>query len=110
MNAFRPPLTTDKPQDLAEATLMLQSATQTTNTLKTRVQEDALSSRGGKWVGLEADVAAPNFPQLDEDYLWSLTYGMYQLKQYKQYAHEHFDDDGSYRIEVHGAAPDLLRA
>lgn len=109
MNAFRPLLATDKPQDLAEATLMLQSASQTTNTLKARVQLGALSSRDGKWIGHDADGAAPNFLQLDEDYLRSLTYGVYPLKQAKHYAHEHFDDGSSYRIEVHEAAPDLLR-
>ena len=109
MKAFRPPLTTDKPQDLAEANLLQKSATQIRNTLKTRIQVGDISSRGGKGVGLDTDGAAPNFLQLDEDYLRSLKYGVYQLKQAKHYAHEHCDDDGSYKIEVHEAAPDLLR-
>ena len=47
MNAYLPPLSRDKTGDLEEATLMMQSACQANNGLKERVQEGALSSRGG---------------------------------------------------------------
>ena len=74
MNAFRPPLITDKPDDLAEAELMLLSASHDNNALKERVQTGALSSRGGKWVSIDALDAASDFPELADDYLRSISY------------------------------------
>ena len=109
MNAFRPPIITDKPGDLAEAELMLLSASHDNNALKERVQTGALSSRGGKWVSIDALDAASDFLELDNDYLRSITYLIYQLKQAQLYAHEHLQEDGLYKIEVHGQAQDLLR-
>ena len=77
--------------------------------MKERVQTGALSSRGGKWVSVDAIDAASDFPELDDDYLRSNTYGIYHRKQAKLYTHEHLHEDGSYNIKVHGQAPDLLR-
>ena len=109
MNAYRPPRSRDKTGDLAEATLMMQCACQANNDLKERVHGGALSRRGGEWVSIDAEGAAADFPELDYEYLRPVTYGVYQLKQAKCYAHEHLDDDGSYKFELHEAAPDLLR-
>ena len=45
------------------------------------------------------DAESLNFPKLSEDFIRSLTFGVYQLKQSKSYTQEHLNDNGEYEFE-----------
>ena len=49
---------------------------------------------------MDASDALPGFPVLTEEYLRSLTFGIYQLKQAKSYSREHINEKGGYEIYV----------
>ena len=110
LNAFPPPLCSDKEGDAEMAEEMLRRSTITNNAVFERVEKGGLSSRGGHWVVMSSDAAAPGFPQISEDQLYELTHGIYQLKQAVHYTNEHFDQHGDYEVHTHNEAPDLLRA
>jgi hypothetical protein len=45
------------------------------------------------------DLSEIEFPSLTEEYVRSLTFGTYQIKQAKPYTREHLDDEGKYYFE-----------
>ncbi len=110
INAFRPLIKTDKPEDLEYAQAMLSKAAIKTNHVFERVEKGALSSRGGHWIVMDSSDAAPTFPILTKEDLYGITLGSYQLKQASHYTNEHLDENGDYLVEIHMDAPDLLRA
>ena len=48
------------------------------------------------------------FPQLTEEYLEVLTFGVYQLKQAKSYTLDHIDQNGSYMHEVYEQEKNII--
>lgn len=105
-NAFRPPLASDHIGDEDKAEEMLAKA-QEGNTLQTEVATGPLSSRG-KWENISECDVAQDFPQMSEDQVRALTFGVYQVKQAKRYISEHMRE-GELEIQVHQDSPGLLR-
>ena len=108
LNAFRPPLSSPSPDDVAIATKMLSSSSDNQNALAEKVEKGSLSSRG-RWVSIDHESAVPLFPHLTLSCLRSITCGVYQLKQAKSYTREHFDHEGQYKIELHKEAENIIR-
>ncbi|CAC5402678.1 unnamed protein product [Mytilus coruscus] len=75
------------------------------NTLKTYVEENNLQRRTAQWKPIE-DSAIP-FPQLTDEQLRSLTFGVYQLKLSSSYIQEYMEGDS--QICVYKDANDLIR-
>ena len=49
---------------------------------------------------LQLDPAVLNFPELSEEYIQRLTFGVYRLKQARSYTGEHLDEKGNYIFEM----------
>ena len=94
MNAYRPPLVTEKAGDAEMANEMLAKVLITNNSVFERVEKGSLSSRGGNWVKMSANDAAPYFPKTSSEYLHKLTMGVYQLRQAAKYTDEHLNEKG----------------
>lgn len=62
-----------------------------------------------KLTKIDASDAVPDFPVLSEDYLRSLTFGVYQIKQAFSYTLEHLDEDGGYDIFVGKTMPNIIQ-
>lgn len=105
-NAFRPPLAKSHPQDESVAQKMLAQLGKE-NELQQRVSSGTLSSRGHRWEDIDA-AELPDFPKLDEDYLRALTFGVYQVRQAKQYIAEHLEM-GDFFIQIHQENPGLIK-
>ena len=58
---------------------------------------------------MDASDALPGFPVLTEEYLRSLTFGIYQLKQAKSYSREHTLEKGGYEKYVSQTSPDIIQ-
>ena len=57
---------------------------------------------------MDASDALPGFTVLAEEYLRSLTFGIYQLKQAKSYSREHINEKGGYEIYVSQTSPYII--
>ncbi|KAK3109143.1 hypothetical protein FSP39_023866 [Pinctada imbricata] len=108
LNAFRPPLYKEAEDDLAIAQKMVQSSKVRQNLLADRVKSGTLSSRG-RWTPINEVDNSFRFPRLSEEYLRSLTCGVYQLKQASSYTKEHLDDYGDYSFDIHHLAEGMIR-
>eukprot|EP00732_Lithocolla_globosa_P002581 Lithocolla_globosa_v1_NODE_1737_length_2368_cov_6.677182.p1 type:complete len:254 gc:universal NODE_1737_length_2368_cov_6.677182:1067-306(-) len=110
MNAYRPPLSSEKPGDKRMAEKMLEKAKETTNPVEQRVLKGPLSNRG-KWISLSGDgTELDGFPTYTEEELKEeVFYGSYQRKQAESYCDEHHNTHGYYEVQCHKQAPDLLR-
>jgi hypothetical protein len=75
------------------------------NALKTYVVENKLERRSAQWVPI--DDSEVSFPQLMEEQLRSITFGVYQLKLSSSYIQEYMD--GESRICVHKDDNNLIR-
>eukprot|EP00733_Pompholyxophrys_punicea_P001140 Pompholyxophrys_punicea_v1_NODE_503_length_1829_cov_7.494927.p1 type:complete len:168 gc:universal NODE_503_length_1829_cov_7.494927:441-944(+) len=120
MNAFRPALAKDKPEDKEIAEEMLRKLNDTVNPVYDRVQQGTkFSSRTKKgWSELSASLhfdpietaSLAKFPKLTANDLTKLTCGgSYQWKQAECYTAEHSSKVGQYSFSVHSEATDLLR-
>ncbi len=49
------------------------------------------------------------FPVLTEEYIRSITWGIYQIKQAKAYTREHIDEEGDYDCEILEPEKNLIR-
>jgi hypothetical protein len=75
------------------------------NALKTYVVENKLERRSAQWIPI--DDSEVSFPQLMEEQLRSITFGVYQLKLSSSYIQEYMD--GASRICVHKDDNNLIR-
>ena len=112
LNGFRGPIyVTDADKDAKDRTMAQKMMTclYTNNELCERIENDSsLTSRSKKdWVKLEA--LQMNFPQLDMEYLETLTCGSYQLKMASGYIQEHLTEDGDFEVLVHQNSQNILR-
>ena len=55
---------------------------------------------------MDARGALPGFPVITEEYLRSLKFGIYQLKQATR---EHINEEGGYEIYVSQTSPDIIQ-
>lgn len=78
------------------------------NSLQTRVEEEGLNGRAMRWMKVDADDVAPEFPRYDETELRELTFGIYQLRMARSYTQEHIDVDGKFEISVSDDIPGIL--
>eukprot|EP00732_Lithocolla_globosa_P004148 Lithocolla_globosa_v1_NODE_3667_length_1610_cov_8.323473.p1 type:complete len:283 gc:universal NODE_3667_length_1610_cov_8.323473:877-29(-) len=125
MNAYRPPLTTDKPQDHLTAKRMLEKSKEKSNHVFDRVKKGKLSSHGRKWETVPTDEewfsrgewfplghedeSLPLLPKYSLEQLEALFFGVYQIKQARSYTNEHYNEKGAYEIQFHKEAKDMLR-
>ena len=109
INAYRPPLASDNANDHALAQKMLQRSQLKSNPLKERFVAPSGRKLPMKMKKVDANTSV-EFPVLSEDYLRTITFGTYQLKQAKCYAGEHVDEDGSYDIFVSSDDTNILQA
>lgn len=79
------------------------------NTLKKQIENLPNSCRRLHNERLVCDLTEINFPHLSEEYIRSITFGIYQLKQAKSYTKEHLDDEGDYYFEILLPEKNLLR-
>ncbi len=49
---------------------------------------------------MQLDPWVLKFPELSEEYIQRLTFGVYQLKQARSYTGEHIDQNGNYMFEM----------
>ncbi|CAC5394130.1 unnamed protein product [Mytilus coruscus] len=107
---YMPPLITSVEEHCDIARSMLEKSKQP-NPLQERVLKDkALSKRAREWVPLYDCKHYDNFPKLTEDYLRSLTFGVYQLYQAPNYADQHLDNDGDIDIFLHTVSSSFVQA
>lgn len=76
------------------------------NHLKEEVETKKLNSRVATWRS-PGDLDSLGFPQLDEEDIRNITYGVYQLKLASSYAAEHFQEGSD--ILIHKEDPHLMR-
>ncbi|KAJ8308837.1 hypothetical protein KUTeg_013711 [Tegillarca granosa] len=62
------------------------------------------------WMPMDASEVLSSFPHLSEEYLRTLAFGVYQLKQAISYTNEHLNDDCQYIVNVSEHSNDLLHA
>ena len=67
--------------------------------LNNQLMEKALLNKRKSFKNSSTDIDNLGFPVLDEEYIKSLCFGVYQLKQAKSYTTEHLNDDGLYEFE-----------
>eukprot|EP00732_Lithocolla_globosa_P005480 Lithocolla_globosa_v1_NODE_5693_length_1200_cov_12.183406.p1 type:complete len:195 gc:universal NODE_5693_length_1200_cov_12.183406:739-155(-) len=100
------------------AKTMLKKSRETRNHVAERVEKGTLSSRGRKWEDKlsweymgDNEEAVSDFPKFDSpvEIEKKITYGPYQLEQAKKYSDQHLTKDGTYKIQLHKQAKDLLR-
>ena len=110
INRFRPPLTTNKEEDITNSQKMLQLASLTVNPVQVRVQQFGFKTRVKEWVKIDANEedTIQEFPQLTLQDLWDITFGIYQLKQAKSYTREHLAHNGNYEMFVGREFQDLI--
>jgi len=75
------------------------------NALKTYVVENKLERRSAQWIPI--DDSEVSFPQLMDEQLRSITFGVYQLKLSSSCIQEYMDDES--RICVHKDDNNLIR-
>ena len=68
-----------------------------------------MKMRRKKSTNVSCDINSLNFPQLTEDYIRQLTFGVYQLKQARSYTREHINDQGLYEFEFIPERADLIK-
>ena len=107
LNAFRGPVITNA-QDAESLSIARRMKEQIlkNNSLLEYVNRGLISTRS-HWKNLEdSDV---EFPEMDLNYLRSLFFGTYQIKQSQTYTEEHLDDKGSYVVQVAPENNEFLR-
>ncbi|XP_061176014.1 uncharacterized protein LOC133184966 [Saccostrea echinata] len=108
-NSYRPPLCTTTSDDQSIAAKMLHLSRKE-NALQKRVEEEGLDKRPVRWVKVDAEQCAPDFPKYDENGIRELTLGVYQLRMARSYTHEHTDIEGKYEILVSDDIQGILSA
>ena len=111
-NAFRPDFVKQDTEDITVAEEMLKRAQTETNKVQKRVTREGLLSKRVLFEDISDDAACAryNFPQLSEDDLRRLAFGVYQLKQVQCYASQHHTADGAYTISAHRSSKILIHA
>lgn len=108
-NKFRPPLITSVESHCKIAQRMLEISKQP-NILQEKISQDkTLSKRSRDWVPLQECRHYDYFPRLSEEYLRSLTFGVYQLKQAPHYADQHLVN-GDIDIFIHSVNATIVQA
>ena len=79
------------------------------NPLKEMFVKSGKRILSNKMKKMDASDALPGFPVLTEEYLRSLTFGIYQLKQAKSYSREDINEKGGYEIYVSQTSPDIIQ-
>ncbi|XP_062613816.1 uncharacterized protein LOC134275563 [Saccostrea cucullata] len=111
INAFRPSLASDSDDHLEISRKMLEKSKITTNPLKDLfINSSGKRILSNKMSKIDAADAVPDFPKLSENYLRSLTFGIYQIKQASSYSREHLDEEGGYEIFVTKTMSNILQA
>ena len=106
-NKYRPPLKTDDADDEEIAKKMLERAKLKRNPLKALVERMGIKPLVSKWQKVDGSDGNVDFPELSEQYLRSITLGIYQVKQAKAYTEEHLSGDGMYDMFISKARSDL---
>ncbi len=70
--------------------------TETTDSLAEIAQSN---NKWSKQSRIKSDPMKVKFPKLNESYIRSLTFGVYQLKKDRSYKNEHLDENGNYIFE-----------
>ena len=109
INAFRPSLAYDSDKDIEISQKMLEKSKLVINPLKEMFVKSGKRILSNKMKKMDASDALPGFPVLTEEYLRSLTFGIYQLKQAKLYSREHINEKGGYEIYVSQTSPDIIQ-
>ena len=109
-NKFRPAISTGNVDEDIRVACKMKVLRQASNILQQRVDEEGLDKRSYKWVKMETENAAHDFPQYTEEDIRELTLGVYQLKLAKSYTQEHLNENGEYDIFVSDEDPSLLCA
>lgn len=104
INRYRPDRVVDKHDDDRQVAKML-SLVEKTNQLKKFADEHKRLSKKNT----RQDISSIDFPILTEDFIRSLTFGVYQLKQAKSYTREHLDENGDYTFEVFQLQAKIIR-
>lgn len=94
INKYRVPRANDKPNDEYIAKKMLDLSKK-----KNELQERVFDQKRKSQRRIITESNSIEFPRLDEDYIRSLTFGVYQMKQARSYTREHLNDDGKYEFE-----------
>ena len=87
---------------------MLEKARLTANPMKDVVMEP--SGRRSSLKMSKIDCSDITFPRLTDEYLRSLTFGVYQVKQALSYSSEHVSSDGGYDLYACQFLPNILQA
>ena len=108
-NKFKPPLINPIEEHCEIARKMLEKAKQPNHLKEKVLQDKTLGKRARQWVPLNEARHYDTFPTLTEDYLRSLTFGVYQLKQAPNYADQHLGD-GDVDTYLHIISATMIQA
>ena len=103
INKYRPQIATTEDDDKFEDYRKMLKISEKENTF---LAEMAKYSNRIKKNAKCVDSIIINFPKLTEEYICSLTFGIYQLKQAKSYTAEHIDENGNYLFQMFYADDD----
>ena len=92
---YRQPVQQHSAEQQREAEAML-ARVDRVNRLKERVESHPELGDRARWTPMDGD-AIQDFPRLNEEYLRQYTFGVYQVKQAKNYADEHLKQ-GTYEV------------
>lgn len=105
INRFRPQLS--KTDDTANINIYREMLLKSQQDNPLKAYAESVSNRVSK-----ARLRKPEeieFPQLSKEYIKSLTYGVYQIKQSYAYTQEHINPDGDYIFEYYSEESTLIR-
>jgi hypothetical protein len=104
INKYRPPRIQNSENDVKLANEMAKLVN--SNNL---LQNLVMKMRRKRSKNVSCDINSLSFPQLTEDYIRQLTFGVYQLKQARSYTREHINDQGLYEFEFIPESTDLIK-
>ena len=110
INKYRPPLISNQETDSEIAKKMIEKSKITINPLQQKYSLFTGRQATSNMKKVNAQEAVLDFPVFSGEYLRSLTFGIYQLKQAKFYSMEHIDSDGGYEINVGKDSQNIIQA